>query len=216
MTSAKLETKLYVLVNNKPELCICCISVKNPEILSEEKIKKLRNINICSIGYYMDPIDPNIMDEDPPKTKEDQLLDFVHCNLFRQGAWTINHLKATIGYSSFTIFVNYGNLSYYPLAIATIDTITQKYRDEDDDLEYTKKYLYINAICAYKQYHDYANQLMDNIKTIAKLWHCNKIVFSSADNFNMVEWCKTHGFSETNMYDDESRTIGYNYHFHIE
>ena len=217
MTQSEIDNNIYILVNNKPDLCICWVSVKNPEILSENKLNKLRNINIGTIEYYMDPIDPNIMDEDTQKTKEEHLLDSVHCNLFRRNACYISEVKTAIGYSSFTIFVNYGNLSYYPLAIATIDTITKKYRDDhDDDLEYTKKYLYINTICACKKYDSCANQLMDNIKTIAKLWECDKIVFSAGDNFDMLEWYKTQGFSETNIYDKEARAIGYNYQFDIQ
>jgi ribosomal protein S18 acetylase RimI-like enzyme len=102
------------------------------------------------------------------------------------------------------------------LAIATIDTITHTYRDNDDDKVFTKKYLYINTMCVCKQYQSCAEQLMDNIKFIAKLWEYNKVVFSEADNIHMLEWYKKQGFSEVKPYDKESSTIGYNYHFHIK
>lgn len=214
--SSQINTNIHILINNKAELCIGCIPIKNPEILCEDKINKLQYTDIGSIEYYIDVVDTNIIDIDPPKSKEHQLLDSIHCNLCNDNEWYLGYLKNTIGYSTASIFINYGNLIYYPTTIATIDNITKKYRNEEHDIEITKKYLYINAMSFCKQYNDSAKILMDNIKMVAKLWECNKIVFSAGNNFDMLEWYKTQGFSETNIYDKEARAIGYNYQFDIQ
>jgi hypothetical protein len=110
MTPARINTNIYVLVNNKTDLCITCIPIKNPEILSESNVNKLRCIKFHEIEYYTDPINNNIIDSEPSKTKEDHLLDSIHCNLCPRDTWVLNHLKNTIGDSTFTIFINYGSI----------------------------------------------------------------------------------------------------------
>lgn len=225
MTPPQFNGNIYVLVNNKPDLCMSCIPVKTPELLSNNKVKKLDYIEIGTIEYYMEYVNPNIIEVESSnniievessKTKEDQLLDSIHCNLSSRNTWVLNHLKSTIEYSSFTIFVNYGDLIYYPLAIATIDIITKIYTTESTGIDIIKKYLYINTMCVCKQYYGCGKQLMDNIKIIAKLWDYDKIVFSSTDNSHMLEWYEKQGFSEVKSNDKEACSVGYNYHFRIK
>lgn len=205
INTQEIDYEIRILVNdhltNGTYTCMDYCAAQPEPGLSEDEIEILHGLNLFNIEKYsdkVDPIDPESM------TKETKLIKSIHSDLCPTEEQLQRHMKHTIHFSAFTIFINNKNPAgtYHPFCIATISALTYENR-RNSSRNY--KYFYINTFCGSRSYTKCAYHLMNIIKMIAYHFGYKYIKLTSVKNKKTLKWYKSQDFimKKYEDYDDE-------------